>query len=485
MHRGLPMKVAERMRLSGFALAALLAASTAFMPQSAFALDLYAFSALTASTETASPLYVDVRAGLEHQAGDFGIAWELGFDSAGTYQAPFFGSYFGGVSVEIRKAGFSYSQGGFTVGLGQTPLEDVIFSPYSLFQNSLGHPMLGAEITYEADGFFYRDRWMILNKDLQDGLYTSDNPDGYASVYDDRGAVLKTYGVKTGNFRFGYQDSVIFTGDYFDIDYFANPIPTIFVQQIARAPGRPWTREDGDHNAIMGFFADWNDGGRYAYAQILVDDFNMNRFIDPSGKQNPDKIAWSLGGRMESPAGTFGLYHAGATKYTFSSAREMYYSYTLYPGSLVLWEDTETPIGIEENMLGYLHGENNIALLGTWKRGFGDYDLAASLEMTLSGSKSPANPWHEYDTLEEAGEGTKLLDDPVLEKKVVLGFEAGRPFGDFYVGIAGKLGFVVNRLETVAAAASPDGNAEPYFAPSDESGFIGEFSLFGRYVLRP
>jgi len=67
----------------------------------------------------------------------------------------------------------------------------------------------------------------------------------------------------------------------------------------------------------------------------------------------------------------------------------------------------------------------------------------------------------------------------------VLGFEAGRPFGDFYVGIAGKLGFVVNRLETVAAAASPDGNAEPYFAPSGDSGFIGEFSLFGRYVLRP
>lgn len=483
------MKISDRARLSGLALSATLATLMLLIPHPLRALDIYTFAALTASTETASPLYVDVRAGLEHQAGDFRIAWELGFDSAGKYQAPFFGNYFGDVSVEIRQAGFSYSQGGFTFGMGQTPLKDVIESPYSLFQNSLGLPALGAEINYEADGFFYRDRWIVLNRNLETTLFTTETENevaGGSSIYDDRGAVLKTYGIKTGNFRFGYQDTVIFTGDFFDIDYFANPIPTIFVQQIAKSPGRPWSRKEGDQNAVMGFFADYFDGTRYAYAQILVDDINMNRFINPSGTQNPDKIAWSLGGRMESPAGTFGIYHAGATKYTFSSAREKYYSYTMYPGSVVLWNGTESPIQIERNMLGYLHGENNIALLGTWKRGFGDYDLAASLEMSLSGSKSPANPWHEYDSLEEAGEGTKLLDDPVLEKKIVLGFEAGRPFGSFYLGIAAKLGFVGNRLKAAdVAASSLDGNAEPLFSPSGESGFIGEFSVFGRFAVRP
>jgi len=192
---------------------------------------------------------------------------------------------------------------------------------------------------------------------------------------------------------------------------------------------------------------------------------------------------------MESPLGTFGLYQAGATKYTFQSAQKEYYSYTMYPGSTVLWKNTESPIAIEDTMLGYLHGENNIALLGTWMRGFGEVDCAASLELTLSGSKSPANPWNEHDTLVDAGYGTRLLDDPVLEKKIVLGLEAGVPMGRFYLGAAGKLGYVANRLAAVATAISDEGtglgNAQPIFVPSSESAFLGEFTLYGRVTLRP
>lgn len=484
------MKTPKRTSAARAASLALFFFCAALVPARLRALDLYMFTAGTASTETASPLYVDLGAGLEHCGEDFSVAWELALDSAGKYKAPYFGDYFGDFSVEARRAAIGYSRGGFAAELGKTPLKDIVESPYSLFQNASGIPALGAEIRYEDEGFFFRDRWVLLNRSLATTIYTSSARDGSGitedrDIYDDRGAVLKTYGIKKGNFRFGFQDSAVFTGDFFDIGYFANPLPSIFVQYIAKAPGRPWTVMEGDDNTVMGFFADYDDGMRYAYAQILVDDINMNRFLNPSGKQNPDKIAWSLGGQVESPAGTFGLYHAGATKYTFESAVGKYYSYTMYPGSVVLWKDTESPISIEENMLGYLHGENNIALLGTWKRTFGKVDVAASLELSLSGSKSPANPWHEYDTLAEAGYGTKLLDDPVLEKKILLGLEAGLPLGGFYLGVAGKVGYAANRLEAVATAISEDGNAQPIFEPSGESGFIGEFTIFGRFVLRP
>jgi len=443
----------------------------------------------TASTESANPLYVDLRVGLEHESETFDLDCELSFDTSGTYKAPYFGDYFGDFSVDIQRAGFSYNKDEWAVILGYTPLKDMVESPYSLFQNASGLPALGIEVRYEDDGFFYRDRWILLNKDLKTTLYTSsDRNIGSLSedmdIYDDRGAVLRTYGIKKGNIRFGYQDSVLFTDEFFDFNYFANPIPSIFSQYIAKAPGRPWSRTEGDHNTIMGFFADYSDYYHYVYAQILVDDLNTNRFLNPSGPQSPDKIAWSIGGHKKSLLGTFGLYHAGATKYTFESAVGKYYSYTLYPGSVVLWKDTESPILVEDNMLGYLHGENNISFLGTWKGGLGNIDLGASVELSISGSKSPANPWHEYDNIDEEGRCTRLLDDPVLEKKIVLDLESGLALGKLYFGIAGKIGYVANRLKVVAVSISDeDGNAQPIFEPSNESGFIGEISIFGRYIL--
>jgi hypothetical protein len=417
--------------------------------------------------------------------------WVLSFDSSGTYKAPYFGSYFGDFSVDIKRAGLYYERDGLSLKLGQTPLEDIVDSPYSLFQNASGINALGAEIQYDKNGFFYRDRWISLNKSLRTSLYTSSSRDSGGvtedlSIYDDRGAVLKTYGVQRGNFRLGFQDAIIFTGQSFDFFYFANPIPSIFAQYIAKAPGRPWSRSEGDHNTLMGFFADYDDGGRYFYAQILVDDINMNRFLNPSGKQNPDKIAWSLGGQIRNSLGVFGLYHAGATKYTFESAVGKYYSYTLYPGSLVLWKGTGSPIAVEDTMLGYLHGENNLSLLATWAGVVQTIDLGASLELSISGAKSPANPWHEYDSLAEAGYGTRLLDDPLKEIKIVFGAEGGFPLNAFYLGVSGKLGYVFNKLaDTAVPISDKDGNAQPLFSPSSVSNLIAELSIFGRYMLSP
>jgi hypothetical protein len=480
-----------RAKMPRFAAVALLLLYTGLGLPSAFAFDLSALMAATASTETANPLYVQGELGMQHQAKNFSMDWLLSFDSSGTYKAPYFGSYFGDFSVDIKQAELSYRQEGLSLILGQTPLEDIVGSPYSLFQNASGINALGAEIRYEKDGFFYRDRWISLNKSLRTTLYTNSSRDSGGvtedlSIYDDRGVVLKTYGIQKGNFRLGFQDSIIFTGQDFDFYYFANPLPSIFAQYIAKAPGRPWSRSEGDHNTLMGFFADYEDGERYFYAQILVDDINMNRFLDPSGKQNPDKIAWSLGGQLRNSLGVFGLYHAGATKYTFESAVGKYYSYTLYPGSLVLWKGTESPIAVENTMLGYLHGENNLSLLATWSGEARKLDLGASLELSISGAKSPTNPWHEHDSLAEAGYGTRLLDDALKETKIVFSAEAGLPLDAFYLGVSGKLGYAFNRLTAKAVLISDeDGNAQPLFSPTGPSGLIGELSLFGRYILSP
>ncbi len=460
-------------------------------PRESFAFEISALMDATASTEAANALYVQSELGMQHQADNFSMDWLLSLDSAGRYKAPYFGSYFGDFSVDIKRGGLTYQQEGLSLILGQTPLKDIVDSPYSLFQNSSGINALGAEIQYDKDGFFYRDRWISLNKSLRRSLYTSSSRDSGGvtedlSIYDDRGAVLKTYGIQKGNLRIGFQDAIVYTGQDFDFFYFANPLPSIFAQYIAKAPGRPWSRSEGDHNTLMGFFADYEDGGRYFYAQILVDDINMNRFLNPSGKQNPDKIAWSLGGTIRNSLGVFGLYHAGATKYTFESAVSKYYSYTLYPGSLVLWNGSESPIAVADTMLGYLHGENNLSLLATWSGEARTIDLGASFELSVSGAKSPANPWHEHDSLAEAGYGTKLLDDPLKEIKIVFSAEAGIPLKAFYVGVSGKLGYAFNRLmDTAVPISDADGNAQPIFSPSGSSGLIGELSIFGRYIINP
>ena len=478
-----------RAKSSRFAAPALFLLYAVLSLQGAFAFEISALMAATASTEAANALYVQSELGMQHRTSNFGMDWLLSFDSSGKYEAPYFGSYFGDFSVDIERAGLSYTLGGMNLILGQTLLEDIVDSPYSLFQNASGINALGAEIQYEKDGFFYRDRWISLNKSLRTSLYTSSSRDSGGitedlSIYDDRGAVLKTYGIQKGRLRVGFQDAIVFTGQDFDFYYFANPIPSIFAQYIAKAPGRPWSRSEGDHNTLMGFFADYKEGVRYFYAQILVDDINMNRFLNPSGKQNPDKIAWSLGGQIRNSLGVFGLYHAGATKYTFESAVGKYYSYTLYPGSLVLWKGTESPIAVEDTMLGYQHGENNLSLLATWSGEVKSVDLGASLELSVSGAKSPANPWHEHDSLAEAGYCTKLLDDAFKETKIVFSAEAGLPLKAFYLGVSGKLGYVFNRLAATAVPISDeDGNAQPIFSPSGGSGLIGELSVFGRYIL--
>jgi hypothetical protein len=320
---------------------------------------------------------------------------------------------------------------------------DVIDSPYSLFISSKRNPALLANFRYENGFAFYETRWMELNNGS-----AADTP-AFPNGYPDRGAHLKTYGIKLGNMRFGYQDAAVYAGKFFDFEYFVSPMPNYIIQYVKGTEGRPWNTGVNENN-IMGFFWDWKpDENTYFDAQLLVDD--LSGFGIGGIPNNPMKAAYTIGGKLKTPVGTFGIHHALATKYTFNRTsdttdNDYEYSYTYYPDSWFKMSDGDLkPITIEENMIGYYNGENNIAFRLDYDGSVSGIKIVSSLEFILSGPKSPTNAWHENPRYLEPG--TQLFDYSILEKKLVLEAQASRRFGDFLAFVNLRAGIAINALE--------------------------------------
>ena len=327
--------------------------------------------------------------------------------------------------------------------LGRKDHHDVIDSPYSLFVSSKRNPALLANFRYENDFAFYETRWIELNSNS--GVTTPAYPDAFP----DRGAQLKTYGVKLGDMRFGFQNAAVYTERSFDLEYFASPVPNYLIQYVKGTKGRPWSTASNE-NDIMGFFWDWTaKDDLYLNAQVLIDDLNI--FGLGGTPRNPWKAAYSLGARWQTAVGNFGLYHALATKYSFAPTRDSIkpvhaYSYTYYPDTRFLYSGSDySAISVEDMMIGYYNGENNIAFRLDYDTVLKGFDLDSSFEFVLSGPKSPANARHEETWYPEPG--TKLLDTSPLEKKFVLKTQVSRRFGDF-VGFSNIMaGVAFNALE--------------------------------------
>lgn len=356
---------------------------------------------------------------------------------------------------------------------------DEVHSPYSLFISSLGNNSMILNFRFEDDNFFYGSRWIRLNKNS-------------ALSYPDRGANYKVYGLKFGNIRFAYQDSIVYTGRYFDAEYFLNPIPNFFVQYINVSSGNPW-QQNGNDNSIMGFLIDIEEDYYYAYAQILVDDINMNRFLKPEGYQNPDKIAWSLGGNFDTNFGNIGLYHAGATKYTFepygNSTQNTMYGYTYYPDVEYEVKTINKTILNEDNYIGYYNGENNISFMITYNNEKNSSDLLykGSIEYSVSGSKSPANPWHEKPDWNSGIDGhknsTKLLDESVLENKLIWkNYFKFNVLNNLSIGFRADEGYIFNKLKLVDAEPESEHNNIKYYKPSNENVPILILGIYFEYI---
>jgi hypothetical protein len=430
-------------------------------------------------------LYVEGYFGLNHQSETFSISGEVFAESEGTYPEPFLADFFGPFSLGLRNAGFSYRAGPLFMYLGKLPLQDEIDSPYSLFLSGAEPSVMTGGMGYRYKGFTFSNRWIGLDKDTKPGLYQTTE----TAIYRNRGAVLKSYSYDFGRLVVGFQDATVFTNAYFDVDIFALPLPSALVQPVLTASGRPGSRS-GDQNSIMGFFGRY-DADRYSlHAQLLVDDFNMNRFLNPSAYKNPDKLAWTLGSHIRLPVGTLGLYTAGATKYTFESVREEFYSYTLHPGSAVISDGSAVVVPLEDQMLGYIHGENNLALMARWEAPVGEMNLETGLEFRLTGAQSPTNPWHNGEAWSVLG--TQLLNDPVLETRVLWDLKLSTKIESFTLFAHATAGYVFNRLNPVYPGSAgypvitePDGDMrEPLFIPtSGDSGPIAQLSLGGSWSL--
>ena len=387
--------------------------------------------------------YTVERVGVSYYSPSLALLALLAVDGDGLY-AP--GLNIGDNYFLLEAGGMAFTFGDFVIRGGQLPAFDVVDSPYSLFVNGSGRAATLGEIGFKRGIFSYESRWIGLNHRNKTG-----NPAFSGGYYPERGANLKTYRLDFGKISLGLQDAAVYSGRYFDFDYFVDPMPNYFIQYVNNRSGRPWFR-DYEDNDVLGAFLTWDDPrGFDAYAQLLVDDLSALGLLG-SWSNNPWKAAWSVGGSLETEFGKFGLYHAGATKYCFEPTYEtagMEYGYSAYPDTVYYRSGSPVAIPFEDSMLGYRHGENNIAFMATWSDSLGGFDLDASCEFTLSGSKSPANAWHE-ELWTDYG-GTRILDEKVLEKRGIFSFEASRPLGDFLVFGRVSLGYVFNELKLVSS----------------------------------
>jgi len=373
---------------------------------------------------------------------------------------------------------------------GRAPQAELFASPYSLFLNA-DHPgLVGAAYRYRDRHFTFENRWIELNRS-SDFLTSADSPPGWAAAgatgFPDRGASLKTLVFRWDEQAFGINDAAVYTGRSFDAEYFLSPMPSYFTQYVKATAGRPWMTGSNENN-LIGFFYTCDPAGAHFGAQVLIDDFSLHFVLPDQVPDNPWKVAWTLGGWVDTSTGRWGLWQAGATKYTFAPysmtaghEAATAYGYTLYPDNEYRVGDRWRGLSVEDNALGYRHGENNLALLVTHEaevaRGL---RWAGSAEATLSGTKSPANPWHDGTLAREYG--TQLLNEAPLETRLtgtgrltwtVEGF-------DLWLGLTG--GWVWHELrlrdpEGVAGDASGVDRYTKLYAPSDYCGPFGSLTL--------
>ena len=298
----------------------------------------------------------------------------------------------------------------------------------------------------------------------------------------------RTIGLHLGDFRLAYQETSTYTGSAFDPWYFLVPVPAYFTQYVRNASGAPWQNarpwgEGANDNFITGLLLDYRANGWYGVLQILVDDINLNRIIDPSGTQNPDKVAVDLGARYQTEIGRFGLFTALATKYTWqpfgNSASNTRYGYYYYPAT----ETGMAAIPRLDNTIGFINGENNWSVRAEWDNGsleeaWQGLSVNGNLEFTMTGVQSPAKSWSDLGYWTDGGPGPKWLDDPILEKKLVLSAGAELPLSVFSLRLDGSLGYVWNELKLDWPAGNLAAvNRYRLWRPSAESRFLGSLSL--------
>ncbi|TVQ40433.1 MAG: hypothetical protein EA384_03370 [Spirochaetaceae bacterium] len=472
---------------------------------------------------TQDKLYDEVGMTAEYNSGLFRMYFDLSLINDDKYEPeePYMlGHYF-----NLKQGTIEFNYRPISLLFGRTPHRDKVDSPYTMFISSWDIPATILSLNYEDSFFFYESRWIGLNRNSkwyrtpepiyewgneqapdvfdEDDLDQAGDVDGDYFYFRplDRGANYKVYGIKLGDWRLGFQESIVYINQSFYPEYFLSPLPMYFTQLVNSTGGKPWTQID-DENSHMGFFVDYTEPrypNRYGYLQFIMGDINLNFLAPDHDLQHPNKWGWSLGGARDFTFGRLGLYHAGALKYTFAatSANDRNYSlkryeYTYYPAVEYLFDGGRRALDYRDNYIGYLYGENNLAFMATYEGEANDFQIEGSAEFVVSGSKSPANPWHEYRGHPgRYGEGKlfPLLDESPLEKTVRFSSAIGRSFGPWDLKASAMIGAVFNELELVMAEP-PDGETfedeliQPkLYKPGNNNRLLFEFFVGARYNI--
>lgn len=460
---------------------------------------LAAFS-LAYSLASAQEATFEARAGAEAFAGPFRYKPSLFSDAVSaeaSFSTPFFfieaglsflndGKYSPFANYELNHyfqmedclTGLRY--GGLSLSGGRGKPADAIDTPYALFFSAPADHPVYLDLEYEAGYFSYVSRWVQLSRDSSFAYEGTDLP------VSDSGMNYKAYSIDLGSLRFGVQEASVYLYENFNVESFLNPAPAYVQQLIVYSSDRPYSQAQNP-NSLMGAFAEYRKGGLGLNAQLLLDDINAS-FLAPAlgwlipalnEIENVSKFAWSLGGSYRFPFGKLGIHHAGATKYAFESTYTsaanysgivyaglapdyaiLPYGYTYHPFSAYSYGGVEHVVGYADNYIGFKYGENALAFMVDYENAFLEggpwsFDLSASLEYAINGSKSPANPWHELDTWIGIGRPIVLFDESVLEHGLVASADLSKRYKawDFY--FHAELGYVWNRLALVPVEGRP------------------------------
>lgn len=183
-----------------------------------------------------------------------------------------------------------------------------------------------------------------------------------------------------------YEESILYLGRYFDPFYFFAPLPLPAVQESFHMSTAPWYSEFDD-NSLIGGWIKYTIKDSNIYFEILIDDINMNRFLRPDDPhQNPDKLAF-LGG-FSTKKGLFNIFFevAGATAFTFQRTHDE------IPYEYVIFESSDLPL--ENNMIGYKHGENNLATAIRLEYNKNKWFAQIDYEFLIHGTRDVDQPWY-------------------------------------------------------------------------------------------
>ena len=80
------------------------------------------------------------------------------------------------------------------------------------------------------------------------------------------------------------------------------------------------------------------------------------------------------------------------------------------------------------------------------------FETSLQIELVLSGSKSPTDPWQEYDSVPQ---GTHLLDENLIEKTFRIAGKAEKKWENLSVGVGIEYEHVKNPLKLAGEIYKP------------------------------